>query len=112
MRLSSKSSPSHPSCQVRRLRHRHSLKFKHNLKSRNIPGKNLPPPPPYPLLYRNHSSSNSLSSLKFSKHKPPTSPNNFNNITLPNRQAPATLSTLAMQVVPYPSNQANNTLPL
>ena len=114
MRLSSKSSTSHPSCQARKLRLQHSLrlKLKHNLKSRHNPDKKLLLPLLSLPLHRNHSSSSSLSSLQFSKHKPPTSLNNSNHTTLLRHQARAISSTLAMQVVPYPSNQFNSTLHL
>jgi hypothetical protein len=122
MRLSSKFSPSHPSCQVKRLRLQHSpglqhslrlpysLRLRHNLKSRHNPDKKLFLPLLSPPLHRNHSSSNSLSSLKFSRHRPNTSLNSSSNTTLTqHRAAPAILSTLAMQAVPHPSNQCNNT---
>jgi hypothetical protein len=119
MRLSSKFSLSHPSCQARKLRLQHSpgfryslrlqysLRLRHNLRSRHNPDKKLLPPLLSPPLHRNHSSSNSL---KFSRRRPNTSLNSFSNTTLTHHQAvPVTLSTLAMQAVPHPSNQFNNT---
>jgi hypothetical protein len=115
MRLSSKSSPSHPFCQARkpRLPHslelRHNLKFRHNLNLRSRRNLRLRSNPdtkwPSLPLHTNHSNSNSL---KSSNSKPPTNPNNSNHTNPPNHRDLAISSISATQEVPHRSNLCSN----